>query len=52
MALSLLFLKFSQFLVYIILNLFLFSPDVFKIFRKTVTIYNIKIWSDDTTGGK
>ena len=35
------FLKFSWFLWYIVLNLFLFSPDFLKIFHNAVMIYYI-----------
>ena len=43
-----LFLKFSWFLGYIILNLFLFSPNFLKIFHNTVMIYT-RNRSNDTT---
>ena len=50
LTLGLLFLKFSWFLGYIVLNLFLFSPNFFfLIFHKTVKIYNTKIRINDTT---
>ena len=44
-----LFLKCSQFLGYIVLNLFLYSPDFFLIFHNTVLIYNTRNWNNATT---
>ena len=37
------------FLGYIVLNLFLFSPDFFLIFHNTITIYNTRNRNNDTT---
>ena len=48
-GLGLLFLKFSWFLGYTVLNLFLFSPDFYEIFHNIVIIYNTRNWSNDTT---
>ena len=44
-----LFLKFSLFFGYIVLNLFLFSSNFLKIFHKTVMTYNTKKQNNDTT---
>ena len=44
-----LFFKFAWFLCYIVLNLFLFSPDFFLIFHNTVMIYNARNRSNNTT---
>ena len=44
-----LFLKCSQFLGYIVLNLFLYSPDFFLIFHNTALIYNTRNWNNATT---
>ena len=44
-----LFLKFSLFFGYIVLNLFLFSSNFLKIFHKTVITYNTKKQNNDTT---
>ena len=41
--------KFSWFLGYIVLNLFLFFPNFLKIFHNTIMIYNNRNWSNDTT---
>ena len=42
-------MKFSWFLVYIVLTLFLFSPDFLKIFHNKVIIYITRNWNNDTT---
>ena len=42
-------LKIFMILGYFVLNLFLFSPNLFKTFRNTVMIYNTGNQSNDTT---
>ena len=44
-----LFLKFSWFLGFIVLSLFLFSPGFFVIFHNTVMIYNSRNRSNNST---